>query len=129
MVDRSDEPLLQICAENGIAWVQYFPLGGGYGTLPKVVDQKAVQAVASRLGATPSQVGLAWQLAHSPNTMLISGTSSIEHLRENTAAGDLGLDEAAMTSSIPSISLQNTPDTTPWMQGNLARPTEVEARG
>ncbi len=98
MVDRSDETLLEICAGSGIAWVPYFPLGGGFGTLPKVTDQDAVQFMASQLGATPSQVGLAWQLAHSPNTMLISGTSSIEHLLGNTAAGDVRLDDAAMTT-------------------------------
>ncbi len=98
MVDRSDEALLDICADNGIAWVPYFPLGAGFGTLPKVVDEPAVQAVASRLGATPSQVGLAWQLAHSANTMLIPGTSSVEHLQENTAAGEVLLDQAAMTA-------------------------------
>jgi len=96
MVDRSDEALLDMCAENGVAWVPYFPLGGGFGSLPKVVDEQAVQAVAARVGATPSQVGLAWQLTHSPNTMLIPGTSSGEHLRENTAAGDVLLDQAAM---------------------------------
>lgn len=98
LVDRSDEPLLQICAENAIAWAPYFPLGGGYGSLPKVVDQEIVQTIASHRGATPSQVGLAWQLAHAPNTMLIPGTNSPAHLKENTAAGDLRLDPTAMAS-------------------------------
>lgn len=98
LVDRSDESLLEICAESGVAWVPYFPLGGGFGTLPKVVDEQAVRSVASRLGATPAQVGLAWQLAHSPNTMLIPGTSNVEHLLENTAAGEVRLDEAAMAA-------------------------------
>lgn len=98
LVDRSQEPLLEVCAENDVAWVPYFPLGGGYGSLPKVVDHESVHAVAISIGATPSQVGLAWQLAHSPNTMLIPGTSSVEHLRENTAAGDIRLDQDAMAA-------------------------------
>lgn len=97
LVDRSDEDLLALCEANGIARIPYFPLGGGFGTLPKAVAQPSVQTIASRLGATPSQVGLAWQLAHSPNTMLIPGTGSADHLRENTAAGDLLLDAEALS--------------------------------
>jgi pyridoxine 4-dehydrogenase len=95
LVDRTDEPLLEICAEHGNAWTPYFPLGGGYGQLPRVTDEEAVRAVASRLGVTASQVGLAWQLAHSPNTLVISGTASPEHLRENVEAGELTLDAEA----------------------------------
>jgi len=68
------------------------------GTLPKVIDQDRVQVVAFRLGVTASQVGLAWQHTHSPNTMLIPGTSSIEHLKENTAAGKIRLDKTAMSA-------------------------------
>ncbi|QCB51780.1 aldo/keto reductase [Rhodococcus sp. PAMC28707] len=95
---RADEAMLTVCEENGVAWVPYFPLGGGYGTLPKVVDEPAVHEVARQLGATPSQIGLAWQLAHSPNTMLISGTSSADHLSENTRAADVHLDVEALTT-------------------------------
>lgn len=95
LVDRTDESLLEICAEHGIAWTPYFPLGGGYGQLPRVTDEEAVRTVASRLGVTASQVGLAWQLAHSPNTLVISGTASPEHLRENVEAGELTLDAEA----------------------------------
>ncbi|WP_269048320.1 aldo/keto reductase [Paenarthrobacter sp. Z7-10] len=98
LVHREDEPLLNLCAANGVAWVPYFPLGGGYGTLPKVVDAQAVQDVAARLGVTPSQVGLAWQLAHSPNTLIISGTSSVGHLIENVAAGHVQLDREALAT-------------------------------
>lgn len=92
LADRSDEDLLALCQEHGVAWIPYFPLGGGYGSLPKVVDEPAVRDVAVRFQVTPSQVGLAWLLAHSPNTMIISGTSSLEHLAENTAAGSVQLD-------------------------------------
>lgn len=92
LVHRDDEPILTLCEQNGVAWVPYFPLGGGYGTLRKVIDEPAVQNVATRLEVTPSQVGIAWQLAHSPNAMVISGTSSSDHLTENVTAGDIQLD-------------------------------------
>ena len=98
LVARGDEPMLALCERNGVAWVPYFPLGGGYGTQPKVADQPAVRDVADRLNRTPSQVGLAWQLAHSPNTMIIAGTSSLDHLIENIAAGSVHLDQAAVTA-------------------------------
>lgn len=95
LLDRSFEPTLALCREAGVAWVPYFQLGGGgaYFRLPRVVEDPVVLAVAAELGATPSQVGLAWQLAHAPNTMLIAGTGSLDHLAENVAAGDLVLDE------------------------------------
>lgn len=98
LVDVTDEPLLEICAEHGIAWTPYFPLGGGYGQLPRVTDDEVVRVVAARLGVTASQVGLAWQLAHSPNTLVISGTASPEHLRENVEAGRIALDPEAMAA-------------------------------
>lgn len=93
LLDRTFEPLLALCQANAIAWVPYFPLGGGgaYAGLAKVTDDATVRAVADQLRVTPTQVGLAWQLAHAPNTMLIPGSGSIEHLIENTAAGDLRL--------------------------------------
>jgi aryl-alcohol dehydrogenase-like predicted oxidoreductase len=98
LVDVTDEPLLETCAEHGIAWTPYFPLGGGFGQLPRVTDDETVRAVAARLGVTASQVGLAWQVAHSPNTLVISGTASPEHLRENVEAGRITLDPEAMTA-------------------------------
>jgi aryl-alcohol dehydrogenase-like predicted oxidoreductase len=72
--------------------VPFFPLGSAFPGYPKVSDQLAVQNAAARLGATTAQVGLAWLLQHRPNTLLIAGTSSIEHLDENIAAGSLALD-------------------------------------
>lgn len=99
LLDRTFEPLLGACRDYDVAWVPYFPLGGGgeYAGLPKVVDDTTVQSVAAGLGATPTQVGLAWQLTHALNTMLIPGMASPGHLRENIAAGDLNLDAATMT--------------------------------
>ena len=98
LLGRADEQLLVECRQAGIAWVPYFPLGGGgrpFG-LPKVVDDPVVREVAAGLGATATQVGLAWQLAHAPNTMLITGTADLAHLSENVAAGDLELDAGTM---------------------------------
>jgi pyridoxine 4-dehydrogenase len=91
LVERSGEPMLDLCAAEGIAWVPFFPLGSAFPGRPKVTDQPAVVAAARALGATPSQVGLAWLRQHAPNVLLISGTSSLEHLRENVAAGELDL--------------------------------------
>jgi pyridoxine 4-dehydrogenase len=91
LVERSGEPMLDLCAADGIAWVPFFPLGSAFPGRPKVTDQPAVMAAARALGATPSQVGLAWLRQHAPNVLLICGTSSIDHLRENVAAGELDL--------------------------------------
>ena len=91
LLDRADEPLLEECAAREIAWVPFFPLGSGFPRMPKVVDDEDVIAAAKRLDATPSQVGLAWLLAHDPNTLLIPGTASVEHLEENVAAESLDL--------------------------------------
>ena len=60
--------------------------------MPKVVDQRAVQSVARRHGVAPSQVGLAWLLARADNVLLIPGTSTVAHLEDNLATGDITLD-------------------------------------
>ncbi|MEF2977148.1 aldo/keto reductase [Subtercola sp. YIM 133946] len=88
LVDRSFEGVLEACVANGVAWVPFFPLGGGRGG-PMVREVPAVVEAAAQLGATPSQVGLAWLLQHSPNSLLIPGTSTPDHLDENVAAGSL----------------------------------------
>lgn len=92
LIARGDEPMAEICASEGIAWVPYFPLGSAFPGLPKVTDEDDVQAIAATLGATPSQVGLAWLLQHTATTLLIPGTSSLGHLEANLAAGDVQLD-------------------------------------
>jgi hypothetical protein len=101
LLNRADEPLLELCAANGIAWVPFFPLGSSFdgprfAGLRRVLDEPEVREIAAGLGATPAQVGLAWPLAHSPNILLIPGTASPEHLRENLAAGSIELDAEAM---------------------------------
>ena len=96
LLARDDEPVLELCRGAGIPYVPFFPLGSAFPGIPKVTDDELVREVAAELGATPAQVGLAWLLAHSPNVLLIPGTSSPAHLEENLAAAGVELDEAAM---------------------------------
>jgi aryl-alcohol dehydrogenase-like predicted oxidoreductase len=91
LLDQHDRPVLERCHAAGVAYVPYFPLGSAFPGLPKVTDDPTVQAVAARVGGTPAQVGLAWLLAQRDHVLLIPGTSSLGHLEENTAAGDLVL--------------------------------------
>ena len=93
LVDQHDAPVLDRCAEAGIPYVPFFPLGSAFPGMPKVSDDAAVRTVAERLEATPAQVGLAWLLAHRDNVLLIPGTSRVAHLEQNLAAGDLRLSE------------------------------------
>lgn len=92
VLDRSAEPLLDLCKENGIAWVPFFPLGSAFPGIAKVTQHPFVIETAAKLDATPAQVGLAWLLAHAPNIMLIPGTSSLDHLAENMATAEVRLD-------------------------------------
>jgi len=94
LIDRTSLPVLQECERRGIAFVPFFPLGSGFG-VDAVRDDPRVTATATRLDVTPSQVALAWLLALSPAILLIPGTSSVEHLEQNLAAGDVVLDEQA----------------------------------
>jgi aryl-alcohol dehydrogenase-like predicted oxidoreductase len=112
LLDRSFEPLLSACRDHDVAWVPYFPLGagGGYAELPKVTEDPVVQAVAAELDASPTQIGLAWQMVHAPNTMLIPGTGSLEHLIENTAAGELTLDADTLALLEADVSAGHEPD-------------------
>jgi pyridoxine 4-dehydrogenase len=88
---RNDDELVDICASRGIAFVPFFPLGG-FGPL----QSDALREVASDLGATPMQTALAWLLHRSPTMLLIPGTSSLAHLRENVAATRLELPSEAL---------------------------------
>src|SRR5947209_7275451 len=91
VVDRASLPILTACAERGIAFVPFFPLGSAFHGVNPVLTHPGVTATAARLGATPAQVALAWILALAPNTLLIPGTSSLAHLEENLAAGSVTL--------------------------------------
>ena len=96
LLDRSDDAVLRFCADEGIAYVPYFPLGSAIPGMAKVTGHPTVVAVAEEVGATPAQVGLAWLLARSPNVLLIPGTSSRLHLEENVASGALVLGRAQL---------------------------------
>ncbi|GGQ34546.1 oxidoreductase [Streptomyces griseomycini] len=98
LVAREDEDLLELCTEEQIAWVPYFPLGGAIPGMAKVTDEPAVIAAAERLGCTPAQVGLAWLLHHSPRTLLIPGTATAAHLEANLAAGAITLDAQTLAA-------------------------------
>lgn len=93
LADTTDQPVLELCASRGIAYVPYFPLGSAFPGMAKVIDRAGVQKVARRLGVTPAQVGLAWLLARSPNILLIPGTSSVAHLEQNLACAAVELSE------------------------------------
>ena len=91
IAQRGDDDLVDETARAGIAYVPYFPLGGF-----SPLQSDALRAVAARLGATPMAVALAWLLRRSPNMLLIPGTSSVAHLRENVAAARLDLPADAL---------------------------------
>ena len=86
LVKRQDDDLIDDLARQGIPYVPFFPLGGF-----TPLQSSSLSVVADRLGATPMQVALAWLLQRAPNILLIPGTSSSAHLRENLAAGELTL--------------------------------------
>ena len=88
---RKDDPLVELTARDGIAYVPYFPLGGF-----SPLQSDALDAVARQLGTTPMAVALAWLLQRSPNILLIPGTSSAAHLRENVASAALELPPDAL---------------------------------
>jgi aryl-alcohol dehydrogenase-like predicted oxidoreductase len=97
VMNRSDEPVLDAARQHGIAYVPFFPLGSAFSGGPATLaEDPAVASVAQRHGATATQVALAWLLARYERMLLIPGTSSLAHLEENMAAGDLELDDADM---------------------------------
>ena len=91
LAHRDDDALIDQLARDGIAYVPFFPLGGFHP-----LQSSTLSAVAARLGATPMQVALAWLLRRAPNILLIPGTSSVAHLRENLAAAELDLPDDAL---------------------------------
>lgn len=91
LVHRADDALIDDLAGKGIAYVPFFPLGGF-----SPLQSNQLSDVARRLGATPMQVALAWLLKRAPNVLLIPGTSSVGHLRENLAAAELDLPADAL---------------------------------
>jgi aryl-alcohol dehydrogenase-like predicted oxidoreductase len=91
IVHRDDDALIDDLAKAGTAYVPFFPLGGF-----TPLQSSGLSDVAKQLGATPMQVALAWLLRRAPNILLIPGTSSLAHLRENLTAADIALPPAAL---------------------------------
>jgi pyridoxine 4-dehydrogenase len=92
LAHRADDSLIDDLARDGIAYVPFFPLGGF-----TPLQSTDLSGVAERVGATPMQVALAWLLQRAPNILLIPGTSSVEHLRENLASASLELPTDTLT--------------------------------
>jgi len=91
LAHRADDALIDDLSRDGIAYVPFFPLGGF-----SPLQSSVLSDVAQRLSATPMQIALAWLLRRARNILLIPGTSSVAHLRENLVAGDLHLPNDAI---------------------------------
>jgi len=103
VANRNDDDFIDDLAGHGIAYVPFFPLGGFTPLQSSVVD-----ALASTLQATPMQIALAWLLHRAPNILLIPGTSSVAHLRENLAAAELNLSDEAL-KQLDAVATTNAP--------------------
>jgi aryl-alcohol dehydrogenase-like predicted oxidoreductase len=98
-VQRDSQDVLELCAERGIAFVPFFPLGSAFtGGPAAIAADPHVAQVAAKHGATTSQVALAWLLHRDARILLIPGTSSVGHLEENAGAAAVGLDDEDMAA-------------------------------
>lgn len=103
LVERIYEPVFEECRLHDIPWVPFFPMGSPESTM-RVSAHPAVTEAASALGASPTQIGLAWLLAHDPRILLIPGTANVAHLEQNLAAAQVDLDaqtKAALDAAVP----------------------------
>jgi aryl-alcohol dehydrogenase-like predicted oxidoreductase len=91
-VDQSATPVLAECTARGIAFVPFFSLRSPFAPPGQVLRHDVVQRAAARSGCSPAQIALAWALSVAPNVVLIPGTSSVQHLKENLAVADIELD-------------------------------------
>ena len=99
VLDRSNEDVLELCRERGLAFVPFFPLGSAFTGGPRRLgEDPAIAGIAARHAATPSQVALAWLLQRDEHILLIPGTSSVLHLEENLAAAGVHLDADDVTA-------------------------------
>ena len=96
LADRTAAPLLDVCLRRGIAFVPFCPLGWPRGQDNPVLTSPVVARTAARLGVTPAQIALQWLLQLAPNVLLIPGTGSVAHLRENLVAEHITLDDQAL---------------------------------
>jgi aryl-alcohol dehydrogenase-like predicted oxidoreductase len=91
---RDDEDVLTLCADRGIAYVPFFPIGSPFTGGPKpLAEDPTISSVATKHGATPVQIALAWLLHRDAHILLIAGTSSVAHLEQNMAAAGIALDD------------------------------------
>ena len=98
LADRSGQDVFDACREDQVPYVPFFPLGSAFNAKNPVLGATSVRETARRLDVTPAQVALAWLLHQGPDVLLIPGTSSLEHLEENLAAGGVALDIEAVNT-------------------------------
>ncbi len=99
VIDRADEALVDLARAHSIAFVPFFPLGSAFtGGPARLAEDPAIAQVAAKHDVLPTQVALAWLLAHYDRMLLIPGTTSVAHLEENIAAGDVTLDDEDMAT-------------------------------
>jgi aryl-alcohol dehydrogenase-like predicted oxidoreductase len=99
IVDRGDDPIVELCRERAVAFVPFFPLGSAFtGGPAKLARDPKISTVAEKHSASASQIALAWLLARYERMLLIPGTTSVAHLEENLAAIDIELDEDDLTA-------------------------------
>ena len=102
LADRRSQGVLELTTQRGISFAPYLPLGWPGQVRIRILGHPVVRDIAQRHGSTPAQIALAWHLSLAPNVLLIAGTGSIQHLRENVAAADIELtpDELAALAGI-----------------------------
>ncbi len=99
IVNRDDQPVIELCREHAIAYVPYYPLGSAFiGGPAALAADPAIASVAAKHGVTAPQIALAWLLDHYDRMLLIPGTSSVAHLEENLAAGAIQLDDGDLVA-------------------------------
>lgn len=103
VVQRGDDAMIDALAAGGIAYVPFFPLGGF-----TPLQSSTLSEVAAQIGATPMQVALAWLLRRSPNILVIPGTSTLDHLRENLAAASIALPDDAV-AQLEAVAVTSAP--------------------
>jgi len=109
IIDRHDDPVIELAREREIAYVPFFPLGSAFtGGPAKIAEDQTIAAVAAKHDAKPSQIALAWLLARYERMLLIPGTSSVAHLEENYAAIDVELDDGDL-AELDSVTQVSSP--------------------
>ena len=111
IAQRTDDAIIDSLAQQEIAFVPYFPLGGF-----SPVQSESLNAIAAEIGQTPMAVALSWLLQRSPNILLIPGTSSVDHLRSNVAAADLAL-PTELVSRLDAIATEDRTDAIEGTEG------------